>query len=163
MMQKITRVAVYALALGLIAGGCSDSSGDNHLSCDLAPASEVGATLGLTNLLAPVSEIKFSGTTDAVTRCSYGLDTNAHTVIINFDTGTDAAGFAASKQSFVQYGVPVTDVSDLGEAAYFCAAGTQQVTSNTLVVLKGSTTVLITSGASRAQEEALARQILAKL
>ncbi|WP_201096524.1 hypothetical protein [Thiocystis minor] len=163
MLQIITRVAVYALALSLGASGCSDSSGDHNLSCDLAPASEVGATLGLTGLLAPVAGIEFPGTAYAVTSCSYGLGNNSRTVIINFDAGTDAEGFAASKQSFVQAGVPVTDVSGLGEAAYFCAAGTQQVASNTLVVLKGSTSVLIPSGASRAQEEALARQILAKL
>jgi hypothetical protein len=92
MMQRTTLLAVCVLMLGLGADGCSDSTGDVKLSCDLAPASEVGATLGLPGLLAPVSERRYS-----VTVCSYGLDTNSHTVIVNFDTGTDAAGFAASK------------------------------------------------------------------
>jgi hypothetical protein len=160
-MRKL-QLALLVVAFAIDLGGCGGSSDStanagSQASCSLAPSGEVAAALGMTGLQDPTSVVR-----EPTTSCSYALGSNAHKVIINFTLRTDAAGFAAAKKSFTAQGQPVNDLPGLGDAAFSSAGGTQVVPQNSLAVLKGTTSVFITSGATLAQEEALARQIIAK-
>jgi hypothetical protein len=118
------------------------------IGCALAPASEVSAALG-------ISASNPSTTNNSpVTICTYPGG-----ALVRFQTGEDAASFAVGEAGFGQHGESVSDVSGLGDAAYSSSiAG-----SNTLVTLKGSLEILITSSASLANERVLMQELLARV
>jgi hypothetical protein len=115
----------------------------------------VQSALGL-SVGSPTSQVN-----GAVTVCTYsGTGSTPATVIVRFETGMTQAGFATAKAGFGQHGEPTTDVNGLGDAAYSSTLGAAQFQQNTIVVLKGSTELLISAPATLAQVEALANQIL---
>jgi hypothetical protein len=121
-------------------------------SCGLVPASEVNDALGF-NVQSPSSQVN-----GPVTVCTYNGSPGS--VIVRFQTGEDASTFAADKQRSQQNGELTTDVPGLADAAYSSQVGSGRSQSNTLVVLKGSTELLITASATFDDINALARQIL---
>jgi len=131
-------------------GGASPSgtATSANISCSLAPASEVSSSLGV--------NVTFLTTTNnsPVTLCSYSGG-----ALVRFQTGENASGFALGKSGFGQHGETVADVSGLGDAAYSSSIGGV----NTLVALKGSVEILITSSASLSNEQVLMRGLLAKV
>ncbi|MHB8680979.1 MAG: hypothetical protein ACYDA2_02645 [Acidimicrobiales bacterium] len=170
---KLERLAAGALvvALGAGAAACSSSSpnssgttttasasGPSNKSsspgCGLVSAAEVNAALG-TNVGSPSAQPNGS-----VTVCTYTSSSPIATVIVRFQTGMSMSDFATARAQFDQHGETTTSVSGLGDAAYSSSAGTGQYQQNTIVVLKGSTELLITAPASLDQVEALARQVL---
>jgi hypothetical protein len=82
------------------------------------------------------------------------------TVIVRFETAMTPASFAAARTQFDQNGEASTTVSGFGDAAYSSTLGSGQYANTTLVVLKGSTGLLVTGPASLAQIQALEQQIL---
>jgi hypothetical protein len=124
------------------------------VSCALAPASTVNAALG-TAVGAPQSDVNGS-----VTVCTYKSISPPQSVIVRIDTGTDASAFVASKSQFVTQGETTTPVSGLGDQAFSSTLSAGSITNSTIVVLKGSASLLVTGSASLAQVEALATQLL---
>jgi len=117
--------------------------------CDLAPASLVKAQLALA-----VSDPKVTATT-SVTTCSYSVGSNPFGVLIRLQVREDSGSFASGRAAF-----PATaDVSGLGDQAYSSVANNY----STLVALKGSTGILITSRATLAAERSLMVILLAKV
>jgi hypothetical protein len=154
----MTIVQYYPKPLMQTHSGSSSSSGNSSSSstskssasvnCSLAPASEVSSSLGI--------NVTFLTSTDnsPVTLCSYSGGT-----LVRFQTEENAAGFATGKAGFGQHGELVADVSGLGDAAYSSSIGG----INTLVALKGSVEILITSSAGLSNEQVLMRDLLAKV
>jgi hypothetical protein len=119
-------------------------------SCNLASAKKVKSALGIT-VGAPL--VTRNG---PVTVCQFESKT---ALLVRFETSETAALFAFGRKSFAQHGAPTKPVSGLGTTAYSSSlAG-----SNTIVVLKGKTELLITSTESLAKVEALAKLILPSL
>jgi len=105
-----------------------------------------------------------SQVTGPVTVCTYaGAGTSPSTVLIRFATGSTAASFAAGKAAFAGHQEPTTDVAGLGKAAYSSTLASGSLMQNTVVVLRGSTELLISAPAPLSQVEALARQVLPSL
>ena len=133
------------------------SSGGSSPSCSSVPASEVNTALG-TNVGNP--SVQPNG---AVTVCTYTSQSPIATVIVRFETGMTQSSFTTARSQFDQHGEPTSTVSGIGDAASSSSTGTGQYQSNTIVVLKGSTELLVTAPASLSQVESLAQEILAKL
>jgi len=95
----------------------------------------------------------------SVTMCSYG----GGTTIVRFDTATNATSFAVEKQGFATQGMTTTDISGFGDEAYSSILSAGGITTNTVVVRKGSVEVLISSKATIEQEKSLAEKLLAVL
>ena len=119
---------------------------------------DVQRTLGLA-VGAPVSQV-----TGPVTVCTYtGAGTAPSTVLVRFATGSTAGSFAAAKAAFAGHQEPTSDVAGLGKAAYSSTLSTGGLVQNTIVVLQGSTELLISAPAPLSQVETLARQVLPSL
>jgi hypothetical protein len=71
-----------------------------------------------------------------------------------------ASAFVASTSQFVTQGETTTPVSGLGDQAFSSTLAARSITNSTIVVLKGSASLLVTGSASLAQVEALATQLL---
>jgi hypothetical protein len=101
---------------------------------------------------------------DPVTVCTYKKSDGIGQVLVRFETGLDEAGWTTSKAGFTQHGEAIQDLPGLGDKAFTSTIGSGQFVTNTVVTQKGTTNLLITaSGASLAQIETLARQVLASL
>ncbi len=135
-----------------VGGGSSTTAAKAAPSCGLVPASQVNSALGV-NVGSPASTVNGS-----VTVCTYSGTPGQ--VIIRFQTGEDAATFAAGKAGFTTNGETTTDVSGLGQAAYSSTVGSGQFQTNTIVVLDGNLELLVTAPVSQEDVNALARQIL---
>ncbi len=131
------------------AGTPVPSAAPSNPGCDLAPAALVKAQLGLA-----VNDPNVT-TTSQVTTCAYAVGSNPFGVLIRFQVRQDQGSFAAGRAGF-----PATvDISGLGDEAYSSVANNY----STLVALKGSTGILITSRATVAAERSLMVILLAKV
>ena len=85
--------------------------------------------------------------------------------MIRVEQGVDSASFAAEKKTFQANGEPATDYSGFGDEAYTnikkMPLGLPDV--NTLVTLKGSVDILVSSSASISAERTLEQQIFTKI
>ena len=124
-------------------------------SCDLVSAEKVNAALG-TTVGAPTSVVNGS-----VTVCTYKQSIGE--VIVRFDTASSPSAFAAGKAGMTAHSEPVTAISGFGDEAYTSTIGTGTYATNTIVVRKGSTELLITGPASLPQVEALASQVVPQM
>jgi hypothetical protein len=129
------------------------------LSCSLAPAPLVGSALGI-----PVG-MPAPDTNGPVTVCTYMATSGGGQVIVRFQTGMTPSSFASNEAQFTANGETTTPVSGLGDEAYSSTtgggAGTPEV--NTLVVLKGSTEVLVTAPTAPGAVRSLVEQLLPDL
>lgn len=104
----------------------------------------VRTTLGLA-VGAPTAN---AGALDVVV-CSYPKDGNPSAVIVRVQEGQTAAGFTAAKAGFAKSGQKAVDVPDMFDGAYRSELGTTAAgPTRTLVVLRGSTEVLVTARTS---------------
>jgi hypothetical protein len=133
------------------AGGGGAGGAGAKKTCAVAPASLINSALGRT---VGDPEEQDNGT---VTVCTY---TGGGTTIVRFDTATDAGSFATEKQGFAPQGMQTVDISGFGDEAYSAVLSAAGITTNTVVVRKGSVEVLVTSSASIDQEKALAQKLL---
>lgn len=126
-------------------------------SCGLATPAMVNTALG-TNVTAP--KVTKQG---SVLVCTYPEGALSDKALIRYETGMTAKTFAASESGFTQHGEPVTPATGYGSQAYSSTIGGGDYVTNTLVVLKGRTELLVTASAPLNQVEALASAILPKL
>jgi hypothetical protein len=133
------------------AGATTAGAATGRKTCATVPAALVNSTLGL-SVTDPEEQDNGS-----VTVCTFS---GTHTTIVRFDTGTDPASFATEKQGFAPQGMKTTDISGFGDEAYSAVLSAAGITTNTVVVRRGSVDVLVTSSASIDQEKALAQKIL---
>jgi hypothetical protein len=134
---------------GAATGGGGAAGGKK--TCAVAPASLIYSTLGRT---VGDPQEQDNGT---VTVCTY---TGGGTTIVRFDTATDPGSFATEKQGFAPQGMQTVDIAGFGDEAYSAVLSAAGITTNTVVVRKGSVEVLVTSSASIDQEKALAQKLL---
>ena len=81
--------------------------------------------------------------------CSYPKDGNPSAVIVRMQDGQTKAGFAAAKAGFAKSGQKTVDVPDMFDGAYRSELGSATYGfTRTLVVLRGSTEVLVTAQAT---------------
>jgi hypothetical protein len=120
-------------------------------SCNLASAKRVKSALGLTVASPSVTK------NGPVTVCLFA---SSRPLLVRFETNETASLFAFGRTSFGQHGEPTKTVNGLGTQAYSSSIGT---TSNTIVVLKNKTELLITANEPLAKLEALATLILPAL
>jgi hypothetical protein len=138
--------------------GKSGTSGSASVSCDLVTPAQINSTLGISVGPPDVTN------NDPVTVCTYKKSDGIGQVLERFETGLDQAGWETSKAGFTQHGEAIQDLPGLGDKAFTSTIGSGQFVTNTVVTQKGTTNLLITaSGASLAQIETLARQVLASL
>lgn len=104
----------------------------------------VKATLGV-DVGAPAA----NGDAAGVVVCSYPRGANPSAVIVRIQEDQTAAGFAAAKAGFAKSGQKTVDVPDMFDGAYRSQLGsTTYGVTRTLVVLRGSTEVLVTAPTS---------------
>jgi hypothetical protein len=121
----------------------------NVPSCSLASAKIVKSALGIT-VRSPV--VTRNG---PVTVCEFA---SASPLLVRFETHASPSLFALGRKGFGQHGEPTKTVSGLGTAAYSSTLAGGK--SNTIVVLKSTTELLITGSAPLTKLEALAKLIL---
>jgi hypothetical protein len=149
-------VAKPQAALAAPSSAASSSAGGSP--CALAPAAEVGATLGISALMPPVAEHK-----GARTLCQYGTAYNPRTVVIAFESGHDAGELAKAKAEASARGPAPDEIKGLGEAALASSAKGPHGTLNTVMAFKGDKTLQVLAAAPRDRVVALVRALLAKL
>ena len=84
-------------------------------------------------------------------------------MIVRFETGMTASSFAAARAQFASHGESTSDLRGLGNEAYSSSFGSGQYQTNTVVVRKGGTELLVTGPATPAQIQTLAGEILASV
>jgi hypothetical protein len=140
--------ALVAIA-GLIAVAPARAAGP---PCSIASAKRVKSALGVT-IVGPPSVT----TNGPVTVCQFRTANSG--LLVRFETHASQSLFAFGRKSFGQHGAPTKTVSGIGTKAY----SSSLQGSNTLVVLKNTTELLVTSSISLTKLEALARLILPSL
>ena len=143
------------------AGAAASSPGGGHASagppapyCAQAPATEVGATLGLT-LGKQVSTLE-----GPVSVCAY---LGKYMVMVRYQTGESAKQFKQSQQSLSSLHQTVHAVSGVGDKAYFASVGTAHGSSNTLAALSGTVAIFVTAPRPLAPERSLIKHLLSKI
>jgi hypothetical protein len=178
--MHMTRPIILTLASAFLLAGCGSSgssstsqsaaspaspaasspaaAGQSHVSCDLVSATLVNAALG-TDLSAPSQS-----TGGNAIACQF-KGAKAGTVEIRIATSETAAAFAAERKTFDASGQPTKTYAGFGDQAY---TSTQNMpmgmpSVNTLVALKGSVELLVSSTASIISEGTLEQQLFAKI
>jgi hypothetical protein len=173
MIRRLLAAASAVAVVGALAGcggGSSPSTGNPSgntnnnnkpaaaaLSCDLAPASLVNSTLG-TNVGAPTVQ-----TLDNVVVCTYTATSGIGTVIIRIQTDRQPADFVTARGQSDAQGIATTDLPGFEDKAYTSQIKALDIVTNTVVALKGTVEILVTSKASFDQEKALETALFAKL
>jgi hypothetical protein len=93
-----------------------------------------------------------------VTVCDF---LSATPLLVRFETRENATLFAVGRKGFSQHGEPTKTVGGLGNAAYSSSLAGGK--ANTIVILKGSTELLITGPEPLPKLETLAKLILPAL
>ena len=120
-------------------------------SCNLASAKSVKSALGITVGSPSVTK------NATVTVCLFATTSG---LLVRFETNETASLFALGRKSFGQHGEPTKTVNGLGTKAY---SSIFKGKTNTIVVLKDKTELLITANEPLAKLEALAKLILPSL
>ncbi len=162
-------VLAVVLPLGLAA--CSGTS-----SSDATTTTRAAGRVGATSVCATVTPAQIKTTLDravkapgvanttAATACTYPSSdpsTPADAVIISFRSHVTNAAAGAEQASLDKLHGTTTDVSGVGDVAYYYTVNSGGRDLNTLVVLVGETQVTITSTAPITSAETLAKQIFA--
>lgn len=154
-------IALCCLASSACSDGSTGKSGQNvssSLSCDVAPADELGTALERPGLNEPNEETNYG-----VVTCSYATGDNEHAVILRM-LETDADGFEADKQSFEDLGLTTVDIDNLGEKAFSVSDATGAIVSNTVIAWDGTVEVeLTTTGSSVDALQSMVAKILTRL
>jgi len=125
-------------------------------SCGLAPASLVNSALG-TDVGKQVHK-----SIGIATVCQFA-GAKAGQVIVRFQTGEDAATFAAERKQFDANGQPTANVAGFTDGAFSSTLNTLGVAYNTLVARDGAIEILVSSKAGLDAEKALERQLFRRL
>jgi hypothetical protein len=142
---------VVATGAAAVLAGTGVAAAASGPSCDLASAKRVKSTVGITVGAASVTK---NGT---VTVCFFA---SSPPLLVRFQTNETQSLFTVGRKGFGQHGEPTKTVTGIGTEAYSSNIGS---TSNTIVVLKGKTELLITANEPLAKLVALAKLILPSL
>jgi hypothetical protein len=142
---------VLATGAAVALAGTGTAAAVSGPSCNLASAKSVKSALGITVGSPSVTK------NGPVTVCEFA---STSPLLVRFETNESASMFAAGQKSFTQHGQPTKTVNGLGTKAY---SSTFAGKTNTIVVLKNKTELLITANEPLAKLEALAKLILPSL
>jgi hypothetical protein len=170
MITKLLTAACAVAVVGVLAGcggGSNSTAGGNSgtqnnppakaaLSCDLAPASLVNSTLG-TNVGSPAAQ-----TLGDVVVCTYAPTSGIGTVILRVQNDRAPADFTTARGQSDAQGIKTTDLPGFEDKAYTSTISAASITTNTVVALKGTVEILVSSPASFDQEKALEPQLFSK-
>lgn len=146
-------------ASGNTSGNGSGNGGSTTaLSCAAVPASMVNAALG-THVGDPSSQSLES----TIVVCTYSPTSGIGTVIIRIQTDRADADFDTARAQSDAQGIKTSDLPGFEDKAYTSVLKAASIVTNTVVALKGTVEILVSSGASFDQEKALEQQIFAKL
>jgi hypothetical protein len=124
------------------------------LSCSKVSATEIKKALGITVGTTKVTTVGSS------TTCTY----THSTMTVKISAGFSSASFTTDRKSFDSHGEPTKTVSGLGSSAFSSTIGSGSYATNTVVVLKGSTELLITATqVNLAKVEGLAKTVLSAI
>jgi hypothetical protein len=160
-----TSCPLSVVLLSLVVVSCSNESDEGNgqslspsLSCDVAPADELGSTLGVDGLTGPSAK-----TTYGTLVCTYAAPSNEQAVILRM-LETDADGFNAGRESFEELGIVTEDIPGLGQRAYSATDATGAAVSNTVVAWDGTHELqLTTTGSSVDALRTMVATILVRL
>jgi hypothetical protein len=127
------------------------------LSCDIAPASMVNAALG-THVGDPSSQ----SLDTTIVVCTYSPTSGVGTVIIRIQTDRANADFDTARAQSDSQGIKTSDLQGFEDKAYTSVISAASITTNTVVALKGTVEILVSSPASFDQEKALEQQLFSK-
>jgi hypothetical protein len=149
-------VASAALAMSAL-GLCTAAAGAAAPpTCGLASPSLVGSVYGAK--FGPA----FSETKGHVTVCSYLGTAPVISVLVRFQTSEGSAAFNAARRQFDRRGEHSVSRPGFGQSAYSVVLGSGKTMTSTIVVLTGSTELLVTGTGPLGKAEQLAERVLAK-
>jgi hypothetical protein len=126
-------------------------------SCDAAPAAMVNAALG-TNVKEPTAQ-----NLNTVVVCTYLPVSGSGAVILRIQTDMTNSTFKQARSVSDANGLPTTDLPGLGDQAYTSTLSAGSVVTNTVVALKGTVQILVSSPAKVDAEQAFVKQLFDKL
>jgi hypothetical protein len=164
-------VAMTGLLVGLAGCGGSDTpapgasgvDGGTHTqatakpSCDLAPASLINSTLG-THVGDPAVQ-----DLNTVVVCRYSPTSGSGSVVLRMQTDMSVSVFNQGRALSDSNGLPTKDLPGFQDSAYTSFIKAGSIETNTVVALKGTVQILVSSPASIDAEKALETQLFAKL
>jgi hypothetical protein len=149
--MKLVALIVATGATAVLAGTGAATAATGP-SCSLVSAKRVKSALRVT-VGSPIATKK-----GPVTVCGF---TGVSPILVRFQTGETAAMFSAGRKSFTTHGEPTETVGGLGDNAFSSSLAGGK--SNTIVILKHTTELLVTGTEPLAKLEALAKLILPAL
>ena len=127
---------------------------DRPPSCAVVPAQAVSEVYG--RGFGPPQ----GRSTASVTVCGYLNPANGVSVLVRIEVDTTQQAFSAERAQFDRHKEHTVTQHGIGAAAYSVVLGTGRVQTSTIVVLEGSTELLVTGTGALAKAVALARKVL---
>jgi hypothetical protein len=126
-------------------------------TCDLAPATLVNSVLG-TQVGAPAAQ-----ELGVIVVCRYSPTSGSGAVVVRIQTDVSDELFTKTRQTSDANGLPTTDLPGFADKAYTSTLKAGSHVTNTVVALKGTVQILVSSPASFDAEKSLEEQLFAKL
>jgi hypothetical protein len=167
--RRLFGLLIVSIGLPLGVSACSSSStaggttttaaasGPNSV-CSVVTPAQIEATLG--KQVAKPTAVNSTAST-ACTYLSTTSSDKSDSVIIVYRGGVTKSAYSAQKATLAKTHGSITDVSGVGDTAYYYTVQSHGQTVTSLVTLVNQAQVSITSTATVAQAEALAKQIFA--
>lgn len=165
--RRLLAALIVSIAIPLGISACSSSSTavgtsttsttEPNPACAVVTPAQIEATLG-----KPVGNPSSRSSTASLT-CTYPSTDHSDpsgSVIIDYRGGVTQKAFATEQAALAKLHGATTDVSSGGDSAFYYTVQTGGHTVTGLVTLIGEAQITITSTASAAQVEALAKQII---
>jgi hypothetical protein len=151
-------VVAVAVAVAVPVGSVPvASAASKPPGCTVVPPRLVGTIYGA-SFGPPKAE-----TNGPVQVCVFSAMAQAITVLVRFEAGESDATFDATRRQFDAHGEHTVTSPGFGRKAYTVVLGSSRAETGTVVVLKGSTELLVSGPGSLAKCEALADKVLPKL
>jgi hypothetical protein len=158
MKKSATKITGATMGLAAFLGlGTTASAAQSQPGCALVPVATVDSVYGV-KVGAPTAVSK-----PPVTVCTYDSLQPIVSVLVRFQVGENAQQFQAARKQFGSHGLHTTTREGLGQRAYSSVFGYGKNLTSTIVVLTGSTELLISGSGPLSKAELLARKVLPKL
>jgi hypothetical protein len=152
-------ITVGPITAGPITAGAAPvaSAATKPPGCAVVPSSLVGTVYGA-SFGPPKAQ-----TSGPVQVCFFSAVAPVITVLVRFQAGESDAAFNAARKQFDARGEHTVASRRFGPQAFTVVLGSGRAETGTVVVLKGSTELLVSGTGSLAKCEALANKVLPKL